>query len=65
MKKVKFGDNKTKISIHKTSVIAIPMAIQFYLEKERFEDAEVFMLSFKVLIAELLIGVRIKSGKNN
>jgi|GEM_PF-6935606 len=43
MKKVRFGDNKTKISIHKTSVIAIPMAIQFYLEKERFEDAEVLM----------------------
>ena len=60
MSKAIFGNKKYKVSLHRTSVIALPAAIQFYIEKERFEDADVFLLSFKVFVIELLIGVKIK-----
>lgn len=60
MNKIKFGDRTIKLSLHHSGVVAVPAALQYYIERERFEDAEVFMFSIKLFTIELLIGIRVK-----
>lgn len=60
----KFGNKKIKIAPHISTIFSLLPAIQFYIEKESFEDATVFMLSLKLFNLECLVAIRTKRNTN-
>lgn len=57
---ITFGNHKIKVAPHISSVFSLVPAIQFYIERDKFDDAEILIISFKFFNLETIIALRLK-----